>query len=266
MATRTDDDQLAVRTIAVAHHHDAAGQFVRWYEDLAHDRFANAFAYGRYKIDVLLDETLKTLPAGARVLDVGCGTGEYVHRVNELGFRASGLEPAESMRDAARARNPGSDIIDGLATDLPYPDESFDLVICIEVVRYLHRADVRLALREMRRVLRPSGRLFLTAVNKYALDGFYLFHRMQTMVSGHSAKVPHCEFMTPADIDQELREAGFSTAVHRGVLLGPMRILYKLSTRLARGISRTLEPIDDAICAIPATTPLAGHLVTIATR
>jgi hypothetical protein len=86
------------------------------------------------------------------------------------------------------------------------------------------------------------------------------------MVCGRSAEVPHCEFMTPADVDREVRAAGFSAAEHRGVLLGPMRMLYKLSTPVARRVSRALEPIDDAICAIPATTPFAGHLVTIATR
>jgi hypothetical protein len=45
-----------------------------------------------------------------------------------------------------------------------------------------------------------------------------------------------------------------------------MRTLYKMSTRLARRVAPILEPIDDAICAIPWSTALAGHLVTIAKR
>ena len=52
-------EQLAVRTVAVEHHHAEAKRFVDWYEEMAKSRFANAFAYGRHKIDVLLDETLK---------------------------------------------------------------------------------------------------------------------------------------------------------------------------------------------------------------
>ena len=64
-----------------------------------------------------------------------------------------------------------------------------------------------------------------------------------------SVAVPHCEFSTPGDIDKEVRAAGFSAAEHRGVLFGPMRILYKLSTRLASKLAPALEPIDDALCS-----------------
>ena len=120
-------EQLAVRKMAVEHHHAEAKRFVDWYEEMAKSRFANAFSYGRHKIDVLLDETLKQQPAGARILDVGCGTGEYVRRANELGFTASGLEPADAMREVAINKNPDASIVSGVATELPYPDESFDL-------------------------------------------------------------------------------------------------------------------------------------------
>jgi ubiquinone/menaquinone biosynthesis C-methylase UbiE len=259
-------EQLAVRTLAVEHHHAETKRFVDWYEEMAKSRFANAFAYGRHKIDVLLDEALKEQPAGAHILDVGCGTGEYVRRTTELGFKASGLEPADAMREVAIIKNPEASIVSGVATELPYPDESFDLVICIEVLRYLNLSDIRQALRELRRVLRPGGTMFLTMVNRYALDGFFLHHSLQRMLRPRSVDRPHCEFVTPTQLDREVRAAGFSTAVHRGVLFGPMRTLYKMSTRLARRVAPILEPIDDAICAIPWSTALAGHLVTIAKR
>ncbi len=259
-------EQLAVRSLAVEHHHAEAKRFVDWYEEMAQSRFANAFSYGRHKIDVLLDQVLKEQRPGAHILDVGCGTGEYVRRANELGFTASGLEPADAMRAVAVKKNPGASIVSGVATDLPYPDESFDLVICIEVLRYLDRSDIRQALRELRRVLRPGGTMFLTMVNRYALDGFYLHYSLQRMLKPQSAERPHCEFVTPVELDREIRTAGFSTAVHRGVLFGPMRILYKISERVTRRIAPMLEPIDDAICAMPWTIPLAGHLVTVATR
>lgn len=261
-------EQNSVRVTAVEHHHVEAGRFVRWYDEMARSRFANAFAYGRAKIDRLLDGCLAALQPGARVLDVGCGTGEYVLRAGKLGFSAYGVEPAEAMRNVAIEKNPGSTILDGVATALPFPDDTFDLVICIEVLRYLHRSDNRQALREMHRVLKPGGIMFLTTVNRYALDGFYLHYRLRRLLQANrvSTSLPHCEFTTPGDIDKEVRAAGFSGAAHRGVLFAPMRVLYKLSTRLASKVAPSLEPIDDAICSISAMRPFAGHLVTVATR
>ena len=261
-------DQVDVRMSAIGHHHTEAQRFVRWYEEMAKSRFANSFAYGRAKIDRLLDACFKDLQPGAPVLDVGCGTGEYIHRASELGFSASGIEPAEGMRKVAIQKNPSKTILEGVATTLPFESSSFDLLICIEVLRYLHRADNRLALREMRRVLKPGGKLFLTSVNKYALDGFYVYHLVRRLLYGSvaSAAIPHCEFTTPADLGNELQEAGFSRVAHYGVLFGPMRLLYKVSTSIAARIAPALEPLDDAICSKPTMRAFAGHLVTVATR
>lgn len=259
-------EQLAVRKLAVEHHHAEAQRFVDWYDEMGKSRFTNAFAYGRHKVDVLLDEKLKELPSGAHILDVGCGTGEYVCRANELGFTASGLEPADAMRAVAISKNPGATIVSGVATELPFPDESFDLVICIEVLRYLDRSDIRQALRQIYRVLRPGGTMFLTMVNRYAFDGFFLHYSVQRMFKPRGVERPHCEFMTPAELDGEIRAAGFSAATYRGVLFGPMRALYKVSTRLAQRVAPILEPIDDAICTMSWTTPFAGHLVSVARR
>jgi len=259
-------EQLAVRKVAVEHHDAEAKRFVDWYEEMAKSRFANAFAYGRHKVDVLLDETLKELPAGADILDVGCGTGEYIRRTIELGFTASGLEPADAMRAAAMSKNPGATIVSGVATELPFRDKSFDLVICIEVLRYLDRSDIRQALREIGRVLRPGGTMFLTMVNRYALDGFFLHYSVERMFKPRSVERPHCEFVTPTELDREIRAGGFSAATYRGVLFGPMRTLYKVSTRVAQRVAPILEPIDDAICMMSWTTPFAGHLVSIAKR
>src|SRR3974377_849168 len=121
-------EQVAARTLAVEHHHAEAKRFVAWYEEMAKSRFANAFSYGRHKIDVLLDEVLKEQQAGARILAVGWGTGEYVYRANELGFSASGLEPADAMRAVAISKNPDASIVSGVATVLLYTEQSSDLL------------------------------------------------------------------------------------------------------------------------------------------
>src|SRR5215471_13586680 len=60
-------EQLAVRNLAIEHHHVEVKRFVDWYDEMAKSRFANAFSYGRHKVDVQLDEVLKQHRAAARM-------------------------------------------------------------------------------------------------------------------------------------------------------------------------------------------------------
>jgi ubiquinone/menaquinone biosynthesis C-methylase UbiE len=127
---------------------------------------------------------------------------------------------------------------------------------------------MRQSLREVRRVLRPGGVLFLTSVNRHALDCFRSFYQLKRFLIGGraSVKAPHCEFVTPAEISKELMDAGFSSNTNHGRMLGPMRIFYRVLPPIARASAPFLEPFDDAICASSWTTPYAGHLVSVATR
>src|ERR1700687_1001404 len=107
-------EQAAPPATARDHPRTEADRFVRWYGEMATNRFANSFAYGRAKIDRLFDSCLRNLPPGSRRLDVGCGTGEYLRRARELDIAASGVEPAEAMRKVAIEKNPDSAIVDGV--------------------------------------------------------------------------------------------------------------------------------------------------------
>ena len=142
-----------IRQAAIDSHDHAAGQFVAWYDALGKSRFSNAFTYGRSKIDALIDELYADLPKGAKVLDVGCGTGEHLQRAVNAGLSATGVEPAPAMLDIARRNVPRAEITQGVATELPFKDGAFDLVIMVEVLRYLDRPDTEQALAEARRVL-----------------------------------------------------------------------------------------------------------------
>jgi len=257
-----------VRAVAIGHHHSVASTFEQYYRDLSQDRFRNAFTYGREKVDRVLDVELKRLRPGAKILDVGCGTGVYLQRFRELGFDPEGVEPAEGMREAARRLDPTLHISSGVATALPFPDATFDLVTEIEVLRYLHRADIRQAMREIFRVLRPGGRAFVTMVNRFALDGFYVHYRLRQRVRGSAFDEtnPHCEFFTPAELERELSAAGGTHARTQGCLFGPMRIAYKVNEGLAAKLARSVEAYDDALCAFHPVKPFTGHLIGIAER
>lgn len=104
----------------------------------------------------------------ARVLDVGCATGPYLVWAWRNGHgRAllAGVDINPHLLDEARrrlepARNEGATVAlrEASATALPFPDESFDAVICSGVVKYLDDAGLDALLSEVARVLAPEGR------------------------------------------------------------------------------------------------------------
>lgn len=257
-----------IREVAISHHHDVATLFEEAYASMAKNYFLNAFSYGRQKIDVLLELELKRLQPKSRVLDVGCGTGAYLNRFSDLGFTPIGIEPAPRMLALARQNNPGVEIIEGIATSLPFPDASFDFVNAIEVFRYLHLADTKQAFRECLRVLKPGGIFFITMVNRWALDGFYLLQRMRQLLlqSSYNRMHPHCEFFTPSEVKLELEQAGFVRVKTLGRLFAPMRLLYKASPLLAKKVARRVERLDDSMHHLSFITPFSGHLIAIAER
>lgn len=99
--------------------------------------------------------------AGMRVVDVGCGpgalTGELAGRVGAE--RVAAVDPAPQFAAACRDRNPGADVRDGVAEDLPWPGETFDAALSCLVIGFM--ADPDRGVREMARVTRPGGTVAL---------------------------------------------------------------------------------------------------------
>ncbi|WP_020107730.1 class I SAM-dependent methyltransferase [Nocardia sp. 348MFTsu5.1] len=94
---------------------------------------------------------------GQRVLDVGCGPGALTsHLVARVGVdRVSAVDPSSSFVDGTRARFPGIDARQGVAEDLPYESDSFDVALAQLVVHFMTDADRGVA--EMARVTRSGG-------------------------------------------------------------------------------------------------------------
>ena len=97
-----------------------------------------------------------------RVLDVGCGTGALTLAAAEavgFGGEVCGIDPNPEMLAVARRKPSGIDWRDGRAEALPFRDASFDAVLSQFAMMFFQ--DPAAALREMRRVLRPGGRIVL---------------------------------------------------------------------------------------------------------
>lgn len=90
------------------------------------------------------------------VLEVGCGTGNYLEAVaRSSGARVVGIDPSSAMLAQLHERVPGAVASVGRAEDLPFPDRSFDLVFSVDVIHHVGDRDAYFA--RAARVLRPGG-------------------------------------------------------------------------------------------------------------
>ena len=112
---------------------------------------------GRRKI--VCDE-LAQLPTGPtlRVLDAGCGSGRLLDELRDYGH-ITGLDLNPDSVEVARSRG-HEDVVQGPVEQLPWDDETFDLLISLDMVE--HTADDRVTLRELRRVTKPGGYFLMT--------------------------------------------------------------------------------------------------------
>jgi SAM-dependent methyltransferase len=184
---------------------DAAEDRMWWYRGL-HARLCDALGNVR-----------------GRVLDAGCGTGGLLAalRVRRDELIRFGVEWDGTAASRARSKS-GAAIARGSVNALPFADDSFDAAVSADVL--CHAAvDPVAALAELRRVLRPGGRL---VVNMPAY---------QWMLSAHDRRVHNVRRLTATATETMLRRAGFervSTRYWNGLLLPLMLVQRKI---LARG-------------------------------
>ena len=151
---------------------------------------------GRRRIIRSLVEKISTTlnNSNPRILDVGCGTGANLKMLANCG-RAEGVDISPQAVEFCRER--GLDSVKlGAIEQLPYEDDSFEIVTALDVVEHLD--DDVAGLREMRRVLRSDGRLLLF------VPAFMFLWGVQDDVSNHRRRY------TLPGLLKAVEEAGFS--------------------------------------------------------
>lgn len=103
------------------------------------------------------------LKPGARVLDIGCGTGIAAGLIQKKGYAVTGIDLSLHCLGRARAARPGVRCACADATRLPFHDASFDGVIIFQVIE--HVSDIPALLHEMVRVTSPGGRIIILSPN-----------------------------------------------------------------------------------------------------
>jgi SAM-dependent methyltransferase len=99
---------------------------------------------------------LSGLPGGARVADLGCGSGVFTELLRRRGYQSVGLDISPKLLALGRRKYPGLELIGGDAENLPFENASLDGVLLTGLVHHL--PDPRRLASEVRRVLKNGGR------------------------------------------------------------------------------------------------------------
>jgi len=154
---------------------------------------------GRTKGTLFLRELARRKPPGARVLDIGCGTGAFL-RDARAHYRCTGIEISEHL--AGEARKLGVEVVVGNFCDYPFGARRFDAITMISLIEHLHTP--REALARCHALLEDGGALLLKTVNHGGLNRRLLGDRW----SGYRPP-DHLVYFDPSTLRQALREIGF---------------------------------------------------------
>jgi SAM-dependent methyltransferase len=160
------------------------------------------------------------LPARARILDAGCGSGRNMVEFARHGS-VTGIELSHTSVCLAREREAG-DVVEGSVLDMPFDANAFDMAGSLDVIEHLE--DDLQALRELRRVVAPGGTLLVT-VPAY-----------QWLWSGHDEINHHHRRYTRRSLQQAGEQAGWQQVrtTYFNSLLLPAAILLRVLDRFSR--------------------------------
>jgi len=151
--------------------------------------------------------------SGTRMLDICCGPGMLSEAAAKRGAHATGLD-FPGVVELARKLVPAVEFISGDALDLPFPDNSFDAIVCGYGV--MHLPDPEKGMREMLRVLRSGGYAALTVWDNDPASGLGLVYRAVHDFANLNVSLPHgpgiFQFSSLEKMRNTLSEIGFAQA------------------------------------------------------
>lgn len=128
-----------------------------WFECDRRSRVYNAPLVARYQC------VKKRVPAGKKILDIGCGDGYLMHLLSPEAHSVTGIDPERTAVQLARkmlSGNQNCTVTHGDAYEIPFEDQSFDVVVMADVIEHLE--DDKRSCREAARVVVPDGLVLMS--------------------------------------------------------------------------------------------------------
>lgn len=189
---------------------------------------------------------------GDRVLDAGCGHGEYCVYALNSGAKVWAFDYATEMtqytrRVIADAGLQAETVAEGSVLDIPYDDNSFDAVFCLSVIDHL--ADRDRAFAELARVLKPGGHMYIDVPNRFAWHWRACFGVMRLFGMYPSGKI---HFFTQGELNASLRRVGCEPERHLGLTFcPPFSGIYTTDLRRITPLPEWLiKPLDATYLAV----------------
>jgi ubiquinone/menaquinone biosynthesis C-methylase UbiE len=136
-------------------------------------------------------------------LDIGCGTGNYLHALAKKGLKFYGIDPSETMLRQVEATNERSVFIQAAAENIPLPDNFFDGAIAVLTTH--HWQNLLSGLKEINRVLKPGARLVVFSFTPEQMRGYWLYHYFPKMIEKCTLQLPGLK-----EMQQLFDQSGFS--------------------------------------------------------
>lgn len=119
--------------------------------------------------------------SGIKILDIGCGTGEFLKTLQKKSsgeIHLYGIDLSPKMLSIACKKLPSSvKLQQADVHHLPFPDNSFDYVLCMESFHHYH--DQQKALSEMARVVKKQGKIIIVDINFFSRGFHWLFQKLE---------------------------------------------------------------------------------------